>query len=123
MKRYYLILAILTVVLTVVGWWIQYACLDSRYPIFLAIPVYFGIVTGLQHFTATTSLRKSPRIFIKNFLGTIVGSLLIHLIILSLWAFTHIPTAKPFIIAFGIAFVIYLIYETLMLVLLVKGKK
>lgn len=117
MKRYYIILAVITLFLTFLAWWIKLST------VIIGLPVYFAVITGLQHYVVTKSLEKAPRTFIKNFLGLTVGTLFLHLVVLSLWAFTHIPTAKPFIIAFGIGFVVYLIYETLMLVLHVRRYK
>lgn len=120
MKRYYLILIVLTAVLAVVAWGVGKSLGQA---IFIALPFYFGIVTGVQHYVVANSLKKDPRTFIKNFLGLTVGTLFLHLVVLSLWAFTHIPTAKPFIIAFGVGFLVYLVFETLMLVLLVRSNK
>ena len=120
MKRYYIILAVLTVVLAAVAWWLGSGLGQT---VITVLPLYFAIVTGMQHYVVANSLKKDPRTFIKNFLGLTVGTLFLHLVVLSLWAFTHIPTAKPFIIAFGIGFVVYLVYETLMLVLLVRCHK
>ena len=124
MKRYYIILALLTVLLTALAWWVQLSTLNSQLStIILALPLYFAVITGVQHYAVVNSMKKDPRTFIKNFLVLTVGTLFLHMVILSLWAFTHIPTAKPFIIAFGIGFVVYLVYETLMLVLLVRSQK
>jgi len=120
MKRYYIILAILTAVLAAVAWWVGRGIGQA---FFAVLPLYFAIVTGVQHYVVANSLKKDPRTFIKNFLGLTVGTLFLHLVVLSLWAFTHIPTAKPFILAFGIGFVVYLAFETLMLVLLVRSNK
>ena len=119
MRRYYIILAALTLLLTAVAWFFGHV--GQR--IFIVLPIYFAVIAGIQHFVVANSLKKDPRTFIKNFLGLTVGTLFLHLVVLSVWAFTHIPTAKPFIIAFGIGFVVYLVFETLMLVLLVKNYK
>lgn len=125
MRRYYILLGVLTVLLTAVAWWLtsQLSILTSQFSILLALPLYFGVVTAIQHYVVANSLKKDPRTFIKNFLGLTVGTLFLHLVVLSLWAFTHIPTAKPFIIAFGIGFLVYLVFETLMLVLLVRSNR
>lgn len=120
MRRFYLILLILTAALTVAAW---FGFRAYAMPVMMAIPLYFAVVTGVQYYIVATSLKKDPRTFIKNFLGLTVGTLFLHLVVLTLWAFTHIPTAKPFIIAFGIAFVVYLVYVTLMLVVLVRSQK
>ena len=123
MRRYYLILVVLTLLLTAVVWWVnmRVPALGSQHSILYVLPLYFAVVTGIQHYVVANSLKKDPRTFIKNFLGLTVGTLVLHLVVLSLWAFTHIPTAKPFIIVFGIGFVLYLVFETLMLVLLVRS--
>lgn len=125
MRRYYLILVVLTLLLTAVVWWVsmRVPALGSQHSILYVLPLYFAVVTGIQHYVVSNSLKKDPRTFIKNFLGLTVGTLFLHLVVLSLWAFTHIPTAKPFIIVFGIGFVLYLVFETLMLVLLVRSHK
>lgn len=125
MRRYYLILLVLTLLLTAVAWWANthLSTLDSQFPILYALPLYFAVVTGLQHYVVANSLKKDPRTFIKNFLGLTVGTLFLHLVVLSLWAFTHILTAKPFIFAFGIGFLLYLVFETLMLILLVRNNR
>lgn len=120
MRRFYLFLVILTLLLTVAAWFGFRAC---AMPILMALPLYFAVVSGVQYYTVANSLQKDPRTFIKNFLGLTVGTLFLHLVVLSLWSFTHIPTAKPFIIAFGIGFTVYLLYITLMLVLLVRKYK
>ena len=125
MRRYYLILVVLTLLLTAVVWWVSMRgpALGSQHSLLYILPLYFAVVTGIQHYVVSNSLKKDPRTFIKNFLGLTVGTLFLHLVVLSLWAFTHIPTAKPFIIVFGIGFVLYLVFETLMLVLLVRSHK
>ena len=123
MRRYYLILVVLTLLLTAVVWWVQFSILNCQLSILPVLPLYFAVVTGIQHYVVSNSLKKDPRTFIKNFLGLTVGTLFLRLVVLSLWAFTHIPTAKPFIIVFGIGFVLYLVFETLMLVLLVRSHK
>jgi threonine/homoserine/homoserine lactone efflux protein len=87
------------------------------------LPLYFAVVTGLQHYVVVKSLYKDPRSFVKNFLGVTVGSLFLHLVILCLWAFTHMTTARTFIIAFCICYIVYLAFETIQLVLLVRRKR
>lgn len=123
MKKYYLWLVVLTLVLVVAAFCTLWFGQGLFQPVFAAIPLYFAVVTGLQHYAVVKSFYKDPRTFVKNFLGLTVGCLFLHLLVLCLWAFFHIPTARPFIMAFGIGYILYLLYETLALILLVKSKR
>lgn len=123
MKRYYVSLIIITLILVLAAFgtlWFGNGLFQTVFPL---LPLYFAVVTGLQHYVVVKSLYKDPRTFVKNFLGLTVGSLFLHLVILCLWAFTHIPTAKHFILAFCICYIVYLAFETVQLVLLVRRKR
>ena len=123
MKRYYTSLIIVTIILILAAFctlWFGNGIFQTLFPV---LPLYFAVITGLQHYTVVKSLYKDPRTFVKNFLGLTVGGLFLHLVVLCLWAFTHITTAKNFIIAFCICYIVYLAFETVQLVLLVKRKR
>ena len=123
MKKYYILLLSLTALLVLAA----FAVLWTNAPLFQMVmpflPLYFALVTGLQHYAVVTSMHKDPRTFVKNFLGLTVGSLFLHLVVLSVWAFTHIHQAHAFIVAFCICYILYLVFETVALVLLVKSKR
>lgn len=123
MKRYYIALIILTAVLVLASFCTLWFCPDNFLTVLPFLPLYFAVITGLMHYAINQSFYKDPRTFVKNFLGLTVGSLFIHLVVLFIWAFTHTATAKTFILAFGICYVAYLVFETLALVLLVKSKQ
>ena len=123
MKRYYVSLIIITIVLVLAAFCTLWFAEGIFQPILPFLPLYFAVVTGLQHYVVVKSLYKDPRTFVKNFLGLTVGSLFLHLVLLCLWAFTHIPTARTFILAFCICYIIYLAFETIQLVLLVRHKR
>ena len=123
MKRYYVALIIVTIVLVLAAFCTQWFGAGFFQTVMPLLPLYFAVVTGLQHYVVVKSLYKDPRSFVKNFLGVTVGSLFLHLVILCLWAFTHMTTARTFIIAFCICYIVYLAFETIQLVLLVRRKR
>ena len=123
MKQYYVTLIIITILLVLAAFctlWFADGIFQTILPF---LPLYFAVVTGLQHYVVVKSLYKDPRTFVKNFLGLTVGSLFLHLALLCLWAFTHIPTARTFVLAFCICYIVYMTFETIQLVLLVKHKR
>lgn len=123
MKRYYISLILLTLVLIVASFCALWFGNNVFQIIMPAIPLYFAVLTGLQHYAVVKSMYKDPRTFVKNFLGITVGTLFLHLVVLSVWSLTHIVEAKYFIIAFCICYVAYLVFETIALILLVKSKQ
>jgi len=87
------------------------------------LAVYFCIVTGLQHLLVTKALMRSPKTFVQIFLGTTVGVLFIHLVVLASFLLTHASQGRRFLIAFCIGYVVYLVFETTALVKLVEDEK
>ena len=126
MRRYYLSLVILTLVLTLASFcvlWIAPAAFHTFMPLLV---LYFTAVTGLQHFFALQAAKKDPRTFIKVFLAITVATLFLHLIVLTAYMFSHLTaalTAKHFLIAFCIGYIVYLVFETIALLLLVRKQR
>lgn len=126
MRRYFLLLVVLTLVLTLASFatlWFSPQCFHPFMPLLV---LYFTAITGLQHFFALQAAQKDPRTFIKVFLGLTVGSLFLHLIVLTVYMFTHLHaalTAKHFLISFCIGYIVYLVFETGSLLLLVRNQK
>jgi len=87
------------------------------------LALYFGIISGVQHWLVCRSLYKSPRAFIQIFLGSVVGVLLLHIIVLAAYIFTHVKEAKMFLVAFIVCYVVYLVFETAALVRFVQSEK
>lgn len=87
------------------------------------LAVYFCIVTGLQHLLVTKAMMRSPKTFVQIFLGTTVGVLFIHLVMLASFLLTHASQGRRFLIAFCIGYVVYLVFETTALVKLVEDEK
>ena len=89
-------------------------------PALALLPLYFAAVTGATHLFVVRSLRKEPRVFVKNFLGVTVGSLFLHLCVLIAWTLTHLADAKVFVAGFCVGYAAYLLFETAALVLVVR---
>lgn len=125
MRRYFIGLVSLTLLLVVVSFVMVWcpSCKAYYQVVLSALPLYFAVVTGLMHYAVVKSLHKAPRTFVKNFLGITIGSLFLHLAVLCIWTLTHLKGAKVFIVAFCVGYVLYLLYETVSLVLLVRRQQ
>ncbi len=123
MKRYYIALAIVTLLLVAAAFSVL---LFSRSDFHLVMPIlafYFAIITGIQHFVVVKSMNKSPRQFVQYFLGATVAVLFIHLVVLASYLFTHTDQAKSFTLAFCIGFATMLVFETVALLIHVNREK
>lgn len=126
MRRYFLFLLVLALVLTVASFAVLWIAPEKYHSFMPLLVLYFTVVTGLQHFFALQAAKKDARTFIKVFLGLTVGTLFLHLIVLTAYMFTHLHTAltaKHFLIVFCIGYSIYLVFETTALLLLVKKRQ
>ena len=120
MRKYLIILLCVTLILVSVALALMKVGNEYYQMIMPVIPLYFALVTGIEHWAVVESMRKSPRTFVKNFLGITVAVLFVHLLVLSVWMFTHASEAKGFALAFCICYVTYLIFETVALAMLVR---
>lgn len=123
MKKYYTSLIVVTIVMVIAAFctlWFGSGIFQTILPF---LPLYFAVVTGLQHYAVVKSFDKDPRTFVKNFLGLTIGSLFLHLAVLVIYVLVLPRTAKIFIIAFCICYFVYLAFETTALVLYVRRKQ
>lgn len=123
MKRYYIILVSITLMLTLLTFFIMWFAPQHYLPVMPLLALYFGAVTGIQHWVVCKAMYKSPRAFIQIFMGSIVAVLLLHIIVLVVYLLTHLTQAKPFALAFCIGYVVYLAFETTALVLFVEHQR
>lgn len=125
MKKYLVHLLILTLLLAVVTL-IMHVASPEQFVVMVPISVaYFSVVYGVSHSVILNSMQKDPRQFIKGFLGISVGTMFLHVIVVFLYAITHLRAAntKWFLLCFGALFLIYLIFETVELLLYVHQQK
>ena len=123
MKKYLLSLLALTLLLTLVSlgvMWFRPACFLVAMPL---LALYFCVVTAVQHLIVTKSMYRSPKTFVQVFLGSVVGVLFLHLLVLALYLFTHTAQARLFTIAFAIGYTASLLFETVALVRFVKQER
>ena len=120
MKRYYICLIIVTLILVIASFITMWVAPES---FIIAMPVfalYFAIVTGIEHYLIVKSAQKDPRTFVRNFLGITIGQMMLHLIILTISMFRNTQQAKLIAVAFLIGFATFLVFETTALILFVK---
>ena len=87
------------------------------------LPLYFGVVCFVQHLLVTKSMQQSPRRFVQIFLATTVGTLFLHMVVIAAYTFTHLQHAYTFTLAFSIGFAIYLAFETVALLMMIKRER
>lgn len=122
--RHYII-SLLTISLTLVLASFAVMWLAPQQFIF-AMPLlvlYFAVLTLVQHTIVTKAMHRSPKTFVQLFLGSTVGVLFIHLIVLAAFLLTTPAQGRRFLIAFCIGYVVYLVFETVALVRYVDNEK
>lgn len=123
MRKYFVTLLSLTLALVIASFVLMWC----KSPLYVAIapliPLYFGIITGIGHYFVVKSAYKAPRAFVKNFLAITVGTLVLHMIVMTVYIFSHLHTATSFLILFCIGYIVYLLFETSALMLFVKRQK
>lgn len=123
MRRY--IISLLTISLTLVLASFAVMWLAPQQFI-IAMPLlvlYFAVLTLVQHTVVTKAMHRSPKTFVQLFLGSTVGVLFIHLIVLAAFLLTNPSQGRRFLIAFCIGYVVYLVFETVALVRYVDNEK
>lgn len=123
MRRYLLALILMTLGLAAASMAVMYALPDRWLLAMPFLALYFGVITGVQHWIVTRALYRSPRIFVQQFLGVTVGVLVVHLAVIAVYLFTHPAHAKIFVIAFLIGFVVSWVFETVAVIHFVRDEK
>ncbi len=116
MKRYLIALLATTLVMVLASFIVMWTAPGRFLPVMPLLALYFAIVCALQHLLVTRAMNRSPRTFVQVFLGSVVGVLFIHIVVLAIYLFTHPSHAKLFTIAFSIGYAVCLVFETIALV-------
>ena len=126
MRRYYISLLVVSLVLVLATFIVMWT---APLLFIIAMPLlvlYFAALTLVQHTIVVKAMNRSPKTFVQLFLGSTVGVLFIHLIVLTIFLLTNPGQGRRFLIAFCIGYVVYLVFETVALVRFVdrarKGK-
>ena len=123
MKRYYIALVVVALVLALVSFVVMWTIPERYLTVMPLLALYFAAVTGVQHYFVVKSMYQSPKRFVQFFLATTVATLFLHLVVFAAYLFTHTQQAKLFAIAFCIGFAVMLVFETVSLVLLINREK
>ena len=123
MRRYLIFLLVMTLALVLASFVVMWVSPEHYLAAMPLLALYFGIVTGLQHWIVTKAMHRSPRTFVQLFLATVVGMLFLHIVVLAVYLFTHPAHAHIFTVAFLVGYVVSLVFETAALVRFVNDEK
>ena len=123
MRRYYISLLLVSLVLILVSFMMMWFAPQAFIVAMPLLVLYFAILTLVQHTIVVKAMQRSPKTFVQLFLGTTVGVLFIHLIVLASFLLTTPAQGRRFLIAFCIGYVVYLVFETVALVRYVDNEK
>jgi hypothetical protein len=123
MRRYYVSLLLVSLVLIQASFMVMWFAPKVFIVAMPLLVLYFAILTLVQHTIVVKAMQRSPKTFVQLFLGTTVGVLFIHLIVLASFLLTTPAQGRRFLIAFCIGYVVYLVFETVALVRYVDNEK
>lgn len=123
MRRYYISLLLVSLVLLLASFAVMWFAPQTFIMAMPLLVLYFAILTLVQHTIVVKAMQRSPKTFVQLFLGTTVGVLFIHLIVLASFLLTTPAQGRRFLIAFCIGYVVYLVFETVALVRYVDNEK
>ncbi len=123
MRRYYISLLLVSLVLILASFMVMWFAPQAFIVAMPLLVLYFAILTLVQHTIVVKAMQRSPKTFVQLFLGTTVGVLFIHLIVLATFLLTTPAQGRRFLIAFSIGYVVYLVFETVALVRYVDNEK
>ncbi len=123
MRRYYISLLLVSLVLILASFAVMWFAPQTFIMAMPLLVLYFAILTLVQHTIVVKAMQRSPKTFVQLFLGTTVGVLFIHLIVLASFLLTTPAQGRRFLIAFCIGYVVYLVFETVALVRYVDNEK
>jgi hypothetical protein len=123
MRRYYISLLLVSLVLILASFMVMWFAPKVFIVAMPLLVLYFAILTLVQHTIVVKAMQRSPKTFVQLFLGTTVGVLFIHLIVLATFLLTTPAQGPRFLIAFCIGYVVYLVFETVALVRYVDNEK
>ena len=123
MRRYYISLLLVSLVLILVSFMVMWFAPQAFIVAMPLLVLYFAILTLVQHTIVVKAMQRSPKTFVQLSLGTTVGVLFIHLIVLASFLLTTPAQGRRFLIAFCIGYVVYLVFETVALVRYVDNEK
>ena len=123
MRRYLISLLATSIIMVLAAFIVMWAAPDVFIVAMPLLVLYFAVLTLVQHYLVVRGMSRSPKTFVQIFLGTTIGVLFIHLIVLATFLITNPGQGRRFLIAFCIGYVGYLVFETVALVRFVDREK
>lgn len=123
MRRYLFSLLVMSIVLVLAAFIVMWATPEVFIVAMPLLVLYFAVLTLVQHILVVRGMSRSPKTFVQIFLGTTIGVLFIHMIVLATFLITTPGQGRRFLIAFCIGYVAYLVFETVALVRFVDREK
>ncbi len=123
MRRYLISLLATSIIMVLAAFIVMWAAPDVFIVAMPLLVLYFAVLTLVQHYLVARGMSRSPKTFVQIFLGTTIGVLFIHLIVLATFLITNPGQGRRFLIAFCIGYVVYLVFETVALVRFVDREK
>ena len=116
MRRYYTSLLVMTLAMVLAAFGVMWAAPQWFIVAMPFLALYFGVVTGVVHYVVVRAMNRSPRAFVQVFLGSTVGMLMLHMVVIATYLLTNHTTGRRFLIAFLAGFVISFVFEIICLV-------
>lgn len=123
MRRYYIALVAMALLLALASFVVMWTAPLAFLPVMPLLALYFAVVTGVQHYIVLKSMYQSPRRFVQVFLAATVAILFVHLVVFAAYLFTHTAHAKPFALAFCIGFAAMMVFETTAMVVTIGNER
>ena len=123
MRRYLVSLLIVSLAMVLASFAVLWLSPQSFIVAMPLLVFYFAVLALVQHLLVVRGMSRSPKTFVQIFLGTTIGVLFIHLVVLATFLLTNPGQGRRFLIAFCIGYVVYLAFETVALVRFVDREK
>ena len=123
MRRYLIALLVVSLVMVLASFVVLWAAPQTFIMAMPLLVLYFAVLALVQHVLVVRGMSRSPKTFVQIFLGTTVGVLFLHLVVLATFLLTNPAQGHRFLIAFCIGYVVYLAFETIALVRFVDSEK
>ena len=112
-NKFILVLAILTLVLGLLSWWLRTIIPQWITPWWLPLLLFVAVVNGSVFYVVMRARRRDPKKFATFFMGTTVVKLVVYFAVILVVAFSNVAMAKSFLITFLIYYIFFTILETM----------
>ena len=127
MKRYFIGLLIVTIVMMLLAFATKWTAMEFFAPVQVwllpATVLYFAAIYGAQSWIILKSMNSKPLAFIKFFLAVTVAVPFIHLVVLVGGMLSNPAGGKRFAVAFLVLYVVYTVHTIATFVAFIKRQQ